>query len=138
MNIIAALTDEARRRWARQAMTGVSFVVDHFSVGSQGHDPIDPMIALTPPIEATECPPSVFDDAIDSHSDTNPLCPVFVCRLEALEAVAALSHICLSATIVYPDTDPEYGLTFPFAIGTFPLRAKTDQETITFSVSVSR
>lgn len=136
-NIIATVTDLGRQKLAEMLISGKSFNVNLFEVGSGGHDPLDPTIALTPDPTATTCASSVFGpEAIDSSFLSSQFCPEFVCRLETNEAVAPLSTICLIGTVVYPDTDPEFGTTFLFAVGNFPLRVKTDAEDLEFRVVV--
>lgn len=141
-SIIAAITDGGRQRLAEMLIgghdgNGKAFVIDTFSVGSGGHDVLDPTIALTPDTTATVCPSTVFGpEPVDSATRPTTYCPEFECRLEANEAVAALSNICLLGKVVWPTTDPEYGQRFLFALGNFPLRVKVDTETITFQVSV--
>jgi len=136
-SVIAAITDVGRQRLAQMLISGKSFVVNQFSVGSGGHDPLDPETALTPDTSATNCPSVVFGpETIDSSSLATSYCPQFTCILEESEAISALSNICLLGEIIYPTTDPDYGTTFLFAIGNFPLKVKTGSDTFEFRVKV--
>ena len=55
-SVIAAITDLGRQRLASSIVTGKSFQIDQFSVGSGGHDVTDPSTALTPDPSVTSCP----------------------------------------------------------------------------------
>ncbi len=138
-SVIATVTDVGRQRFANMLINGVSFQVDQFSVGSGGHDLLDPATALTPDASATSCPSQVFGpEPVDGATLISPTCPEFTCRLSPNEAVASLSNICLIATVVYSPLvgDPDVGTTFLFGLGNFPLRVKTDIEDIEFRVTV--
>ena len=88
--VVAIVTDLGRQRIAQQLITGKSFVLDHFSMGSAGHDPLDPTTALSPDPTATSCPSVVFGpESVDASVLITPFCPQLTCRLEPLEAVAA-------------------------------------------------
>lgn len=120
--------------------TGKSFNINLFEIGAEGHDPLDPASALTPDPTSTSVASSVFGpEAIDSSFLSSQFCPEFVCRLEANEAVAAISSIGLLGTIVYSPTpgDPEIGTSFLFALGHFPLRVKTDAEDLELRITIN-
>jgi hypothetical protein len=137
--VISSITDVGRQRLASSLITGKSFQIDQFSVGSGGHDPLDPATALTPDPTLSACPSTVFGpEPIDAATLISQFCPEFTCVLAPNEAVAALSNICLIGTIIYSPLigDPDVGSTFLFAIGNFPLRVKTDRESLTFRVTV--
>lgn len=138
-SIIATVTDIGRQKLASSLITGKSFQIDQFSVGSGGHDPSDPSRALTPDPATISCPDIVFGpDDVDAATLISQFCPEFTCRLNPNEAIAPLSNICLLGTIVYSPIvdDPDVGTTFLFGIGNFPLRVKTDIESLEFRVIV--
>ena len=138
-SVIATVTDIGRQKLASSLITGKSFQIDQFSVGSGGHDPLDPSTALTPDPTATSCPDVVFGpEPVDAAVLTAQFCPEFTCRLLPAEAVAPLSDICLLGTFVYSPLvgDPDIGTSFLFALGNFPLRVKTDVEQLEFRVTV--
>jgi hypothetical protein len=138
-SVIATVTDIGRQKLASSVITGKSFQIDQFSVGSGGHDPLDPSTALTPDSTVTDCPSIVFGpEPVDAATLVSEFCPEFTARLAPSEAIAALSNICLIGTIIYSPLsgDPEVGTTFLFAVGNFPLRVKTDVETLEFRVTV--
>lgn len=138
-SVVAAVTDVGRQRLAQMMITGKSFQVNKFTVGSGGHDPLDPVTALTPDTSLNECPSPVFGpEPIDSTTLLTQFCPQFTCTLGFNEAVAPVSNICLVATIIYSPipSDPEVGSTFIFAIANFPLRVKLDTEVVDINVSV--
>jgi len=138
-SVIATITDLGRQRLASSLITGKSFQIDQFSLGSGGHDPLDPSTALTPDPSVTACPSVVFGpEPVDASTLISQFCPEFTCILAPNEGIAPLSNICLIGTIIYSPLpgDPDVGTTFLFAIGNFPLRVKTDTESLEFRVTV--
>jgi hypothetical protein len=136
-SVIAAVTDVGRQRIAQMLISGKSFVVNQFSVGDGGHDTLDPETALTPDTSLVTCPSVIFGpESVDSAALVTAYCPQFTCILEESEAISALSNICLIGEIIYPTTDPDYGTTFLFAIGNFPLKVKTGSDVFEFRVKV--
>lgn len=132
-------TDPCRQRVGYYWIIGKAFIIDKFSVGSGGHDPLDPKKALTPKTSLTTCPQVVFGpETIDDSRMLTPFCPEFLCVLEKAEAVAELSNICLIATVTYSPipADPEVGTQFLFSIGNFPLAVKVSAERKEFRVSI--
>ena len=141
ITVLAAITDQGRAAFADLTVSGTSFVVSQFEVGSGGHDPGNPIVALTPDTSLGELPQITFGpEPVDEASLPDDLyTPEFDCYLQANEAVGELSNIGLLA--VYNDTDVNeaaglVGETFLFAIGNFPLRVKVDTEVVEFTVSV--
>lgn len=138
-SVIATVTDIGRQKLASSVITGKSFQIDQFSVGSGGHDPLDPSTALTPDPAVISCPDSVFGpEPVDAATLVSEFCPEITARLAPSEAISPLSNICLIATIIYSPLvgDTEVGTTFLFAVGNFPLRVKTDVETLEFRVTI--
>jgi hypothetical protein len=138
-SVVATVTDIGRQKLASGLITGKSFQVDQFEVGSGGHDPFDPATALTPDPTLTALPSSVFGpEPVDAATLVSEFCPEFTARLAPAEAIAPLSNIGLIGTIVYSPLvgDPDIGTTFLFAVGNFPLRVKTDVEQLEFRVTV--
>jgi hypothetical protein len=78
-------------------------------------------------------------EPIDAATLISQFCPEFTCRLAPNEAIASLSNICLIGTVIYSPLpgDPDVGTQFLFAIGNFPLRVKTDVESIEMRVTIS-
>ena len=139
ITILAAITDKGRAAFADLTVNGTSFVVDQFEVGSGGHDPGNPIVALTPDTSLAELPNITFGpEPIDESGLPNDLfTPEFTCILQQNEAVGEFSNIGLLATYVSAPADPSLvGTTFLFAIGNFPLRVKVDTELIELTVSV--
>lgn len=138
-SVIATVTDLGRQQLASSIITGKSFAIDQFSVGSGGHDVLDPSQALTPDPTVTTCPSPVFGpEPVDGSVLASQFCPEITCILAPNEAVAPLSNLCLIATFVYSPIvgDPDVGTSFLFAVGNFPLRVKTDIEEIEFQVTI--
>tara|TARA_R100001132_G_C3273017_1_gene95042 strand:- start:1435 stop:1911 length:477 start_codon:yes stop_codon:yes gene_type:complete len=150
---LALVTNQGKARIAEMLATGKSFVVDSFVLGSNGHSPADPTLALTPDPTRTGCycgpVGSVveaittvggcsFADSVDSVSFASLSCPVFTCTAGAGEATGAVSSLCLIGTVVYSPTigDPEIGTQFLFAIANFPLKFKTPTDTFEYEVFV--
>ena len=139
ITVFAAITDQGRAAFADLTVNGTSFVVNQFEVGSGGHDPGNPIVALTPDTSQTELPNLTFGpEPIDEAGLPDDLfTPEFLCILQQNEAVGELSNIGLLATYVSVPANPSLvGTTFLFAIGNFPLRVKVDTEVSEFPVSV--
>lgn len=131
--VVAVVTNGAKQRLAEMMATGKSFMINQFALTDQGHDTLDPAVALTPDPTRETCMPNPpggaprFTDSIDSYSYTGTFCPEFTCRVDYGEAIGEISSICLIAQIVYSPTsgDPELGTTFLFAYANMPLWVKT-------------
>ena len=139
ITVLAAITDQGRAAFADLTVNGTSFVVNQFEAGNCGHDPGNPIVALTPDTSLGELPSITFGpEPIDEASLPDDLfTPEFCCFLQQNEAVGELSNIGLLATYVSAPADPDLvGTTFLFAIGNFPLRVKVDTEVVEFTVSV--
>lgn len=138
-SVVATVTDLGRQKLASALITGKSFQIDQFSVGSGGHDPLDPATAFPPDPTVTVCPDEVFGpETVDAATLVSQFCPEFTCRLDPNQAVASLSNICLLGTVIFSPLagDPDVGTSFLFALANFPLRVKTDVESIEFRITV--
>jgi hypothetical protein len=120
--------------------TGKSFQVTHFEIGSEGHDPGDPLVALPPDPSLTETPGRVFGpEPVDGTGSLSPTCPFWNCDVQRPEAVGAIvSSISLVATIIDNGNDPvnEVGTTFIYSIANFPRILKTSADLLEFQVGV--
>lgn len=142
-SVIAALTEEGRRRIADMTILGRAFQITKFAVGSGGHDPSDENVALTPDTSVTILPGQSMSQkslVIPAPGQTGTLvsafCPQFTGMLDFNEANGEISNIGLYATINYPSTDPEYGTTFLFAVGNRPKIVKTDADQLQIIVTL--
>lgn len=153
IDALALVTNQGKARMAEHLATGKSFVVDTFVIGSNGHDPADPTLAVTPDPARTGCycgpvgvPAEAISvsggcalvDTIDGVSFASFSCPVFTASVEAGEATGAVSSVCLLGTIVYSPIpgDPEIGLKFLFAIANFPLKYKIPSDRFVYEIFV--
>jgi hypothetical protein len=145
ITVLAAITDQGRAAFAAMTVNGTSFIVTTFECGNGGHDPGNPIVALTPDTSLGELPQITFGpEPIDEASLPDDLyTPEFDCFLQQNEAVGELSNIGLLG--YYPgetddgspnDVAGKVGEYFLFAIGNFPLRVKVDTEVVEFTVSV--
>jgi len=137
--IIATITDVARTKFADMLAVGRAFTITDFVTGEGGHDPGDPSVALTPDPTVTTLPLQSFGPRIiTSKSLISPYCVEYIANLGLLDAVGNLSNIGLIATFTYSPilSDPLIGTTFLYAVGNFPLRVKTDSESIALSLQV--
>jgi hypothetical protein len=141
ITVLAAITDQGRAAFAAMTVNGTSFIVTTFECGNGGHDPGNPIVALTPDTSLGELPQITFGpEPIDEASLPDDLfTPEFDCYLQANEAVGELSNIGLLGEYPVTDENTAAGLSgtfFLFAIGNFPLRVKVDTEVVEFTVSV--
>lgn len=106
--IVALVTDEAKRQillsLAKSVTAAVGCVgVTHFSVGSQGHDPADPVNALTPDVTMTDPPDQVIFPPMPINStiidESSEISPTFQLIIPAGIATGIVSSIYLWATI---------------------------------------
>ncbi len=146
--LLAVLTNNALAWNARARAVGYGIKITKFVVGSYGHDPTNPRLALTPDPTRTGCycgneaittaDGCLFSDFIDSLTWKNDYCPIYTCRLESGEAVGVVSSICLIAEILWsPNTgDENVGLEFLYAIVNTPYRPKIAGETMTFDIAI--
>jgi hypothetical protein len=137
--IVASITDTARSKFAELLEIGRAFTITDFVAGSGGHDPGDPLIALTPNPSLTTLPNQTFGPKpVTSKSLISPFCVEYIVELELLEAVGPLSNIGLVATYTFSPIpgDPLVGTTFLFSIGNFPLQVKTDAESKVLTIQV--
>jgi len=150
---LAIVTNQGKARIADMLATGKSFVVDTFVVGANGHDAVDPTLAITPDPARTGCYCGPLGasaesitvaggcslvDTIDAVSFASFSCPVFTASVEPGEATGAVSSLCLLGTVVYSPIpgDPEIGTQFLFAIANFPLRFKTPTDRFVYEVFI--
>jgi hypothetical protein len=137
--IVAAITDIGRSKFADMLANGRAFTITSFVTGQGGHDPSDPLVALTPDPTVLALPLQTFGpEAITSATLITTTCVQYTCDLSNLQAVGPLSNIGLIATVTYSPIvgDPLVGTTFLFALGNMPLQVKTDAETKEFLISV--
>ena len=142
-SIIAALTEEGRRRIADMTISGRGFQVTKFVVGSGGHDPGDDNVPLTPNPEVLTLPSQTFGPkAVVSPSPgetgtlISPFCPEFVCLLDFNEANGDISNVGLIGTINFPIGDPLVGTDFLFAVGNRPKISKSDADQLEITVTL--
>jgi hypothetical protein len=87
---------------AQAVVYGYGYRIENFAVGSGGHDPGDPSLALPLNFSATTLPGQFFGpEPIDGSSLISPTCPAWTCTLEQGEAVGEVSNFGLYATIVF-------------------------------------
>jgi len=140
IELTAVVTNVARQRHAGTLLTGKSFQIKYFECGSQGHDPSDPLVALSPDPSTTALPGVVFGpEAVDGSGYLTTTCPYWECNIEISEAVgSAISSIALIAEIIDDGSDPvsEVGDTFLYAVANMPRRAKTGSDKFEFTVGI--
>lgn len=142
LEVIALATNRAKLALYELFKFGKSFKVSYFSVGAQGHDPLDVTLALSPDPALEDCLDPIFGPKLippENVSVVSVFCPNFLCILAEEEANGPLSHLCLIAEIVFdpdlggPPDPPEY---FLFAVANFPLKVKTDNDRFEFNVII--
>ena len=145
---LAIVTDLGKSRMAQLIAAGKSFKVDRFVVGDQGHDPLDPSIAITPDPGKAGCycsPESItvaggcsYEGLINAVNFNSTTCPVFNIVLEKGQATGVVTSICLVGTVMYSPipNDPVVGTRFSFAVTNFPYKVKVAAERYEFNISV--
>lgn len=145
ISIIAAVTQIGRNRIADMTVSGRGFQIVKFVVGSGGHDPGDPNIALSPDPTVTTLPDQTFGPKLLVQNNPpftgvliTPFCPQFTATLDFTEANGELSNIGLIARIVYSPIggDPLVGSEFLFAVGNRPLIVKTDNDQFEINITL--
>jgi hypothetical protein len=142
-SVIAALTEEGRKRIADMTISGRGFQITKFVIGSGGHDPGDPNVPLTPNTEVITLPSQTFGPkALISPSPgltgtlISAFCPQFQGFLDFNEANGEISNVGLIGTINYPPNDPLLGTDFLFAVGNRPLLVKSDADQLQLSMTL--
>ncbi len=146
--LLAVLSNNALAWNARARVNGYGIKITKFVVGSYGHDPTNPRLALTPDPTRDGCycgtealtttAGCLFSDFIDGVTWKNDYCPIYSCRLETGEAVGIVSSICLIAEVLWsPVTgDPNVGLEYLYATVNLPYRPKLAGEALLFDIAV--
>ncbi len=141
-DVLAVVLTPAKVRMAQMLESGKAFKITHFAVSADGHDPLDPTIALTPDPSDTDCGSVIFQKAFVPGDVTyiSPTCPSWACNLLPGDVTGAVSQVCLIGTVEYcPNPlDPECLATTTFVVskGTMPLKIITIHDTVTFNVSI--
>ena len=143
---LCVVTNNGKARIATLLASGKSFKIDKFVIGDKGHDPVNPIFAITPDPARTGCyctaegieiiDGCIFTGTIPEPSFASATCPIFTVTLEKGEATGVISSVCLLGTVVYPTSDPEYGESFLFAIANFPMRVKLPQERYVYDLTI--
>lgn len=145
ISVIAALTEIGRNRIADMGISGRGFQIVKFVVGSGGHDPGDPFVALSPDPGVTSLPFQTFGPkalVIPAPNLTGilvtPFCPRFRALLDYMEANGAISNYGLIGRITSSSTpgDPLIGSEFLFAVGNTPLKVKTDADQLEIDITL--
>lgn len=101
-DIIVSLTKKGREMEAQALLYGYGYRVDYFSVGSGGHDPGNPTLALPLDTDVTTLPAEFFGpEPVDVAELISSTCPRWTCILQPGEAVGQISNFGLTATIVF-------------------------------------
>lgn len=142
-SVIAALTEEGRRRIAEMTISGRGFQITKFVVGNGGHDPGDDNVALTPNTAVLTLPGQTFGPKAlvspgpgQTGTLISAFCPQYLGLLDFNEANGELSNIGLIATINFPPGDPEVGTDFLFAVGNRPKISKTDSDQLQIFITL--
>jgi hypothetical protein len=145
ISIIAALTNVGRSRIADMTVSGRGFQITEFEVGSGGHDPGDPTVALTPDPTDVTLPQMTFGPKPLVQTNppytgvlVTPFCPEFTGFLDFTEANGEVSNFGLIGVINYSPipNDPLVGTPFLFAIGNTPLKVKTDADQFVINITL--
>jgi len=101
-DIVVSLTKYGRELEAQKLIYGYGFRIDYFALGSGGHDPGNPDLALPLDTDVTELPGQFFGpEPIDEKTLITATCPQFLCVAQPGEAVGGISNLGLIATVTY-------------------------------------
>jgi len=101
-DIVVSLTKKGREMEAQSLLYGYGFRIDFFVVGSGGHDPGNPTLALPLDTDVVDLPGQFFGpEPIDEKVLVTSTCPRWTCILQPGEAVGQISNFGLTATVVY-------------------------------------
>lgn len=138
-SLVGTILDIGRAWEAKGAVAGVGFKVVDFQIGTEGHDPSDPSIALAVDTTLTALPGQVFEDTIDSSGFLNPTCPQWTCVIETGELIGQdISSIMLVAEVlsVGTATDVNVGDRIPYLMANYPREPKSSGKKLTFTIGL--
>jgi len=101
-DFVVSLTKKGREMEAQQLKYGYGFTVNYFELGSGGHDPGNPTLALPLNTDVTELPQQFFGpEPIDLVTLVTTTCLEFTCVVQPGQAVGGISNLGLVATMLY-------------------------------------
>jgi hypothetical protein len=141
-DFVVSLTTVGRQMEAQQLLYGYGFKINYYVLGSGGHDPNNPTVALPLNTDVLVLPGQFFGpEPIDVSALITPTCPQFTCIVKPGQAVGGISNLGLIATVLSvpagsPVSAPVVGSTFLYAIVNFPLRYKTSASQETYTITI--
>jgi len=139
-DVQALPTDIGRKNLAEALIFGRAIIINKFSVGSGGHDPLDNTLALTPDATLTSLPNLTFGPvATESSQLINIFDLEFTVQLAKDQAIGELSNLGLYGTVLSTNTEGDEGVVgteFLYAVANFPFKFKSRDE-FTFRVTVN-
>lgn len=142
----AFMTDEGRAYTARAINGELVFRAIGFSVGRGGYNPLDPVKVLPINPALTALSDQVYPDVTGTASlqaidEPTPTVRVFNCRLPATivesNADYGLGEIGIWSEIIHAYDPSEIGTVFLYAVGHFPIRAKTHRDVFLFRTVIN-
>lgn len=101
-DFVVSLTKKGREMEAQQLKYGYGFTVNYFVLGSGGHDPGNPTLALPLDTDVIELPQQFFGpEPIDLVTLVTTTCLEFTCVVQPGQAVGGISNLGLIATMLY-------------------------------------
>lgn len=101
-DLILSLTNRARQLEAQALLYGYGYQIHYFAVGSGGHDPGNPTLALPLNSDAPSLPGQFFGpQPINISTLISPTCPQWTCILNPGDAVGGISNFGLIATVTF-------------------------------------
>ena len=137
-----SLTRTGRQIEAQQLVYGYAYEIQFFELGSGGHDPANPTVALPLNTDVTELPGVFFGpEPFDSAIMMTPTCSQFTCVAQQGDAVGGISNLGLIGVITYvppgsPLGAPVKGSQFLHSLCNFALNYKVSSSRESFVVKI--
>jgi hypothetical protein len=128
------ITQQARAAISSMLSTGTPTIqISHFAVGTGGYSSANPAVALAPSDSATGLVNEIFRSNNVLRENISPTQKIYVGQLSPNEGIGALGEVGIFATYLTGDLA---GQIFLFAVANFPMKSKTQDDTLKFRMPV--
>ena len=128
------ITDAARAAISNMLANGTPTIqISHFAVGTGGYSPTNPSVALPPSSSQTGLQNEIFRSNNVTRENISATQRVYVGQLGPSDGIGALGEVGIFATYLTGDLA---GQVFLFAVANFPMKSKTQDDTLKFRMPV--